>query len=65
MRLAWKRGSEIGPGHAVLHDNLGATGWSLTKEQLDKLTGASQRPLPYPYELQRLPQFQRRLRHPT
>lgn len=43
-----------------LRDNLGATGWSLTTEQLDRLTAASDQPMPYPYGLQRLPQFQRR-----
>ncbi|HEY3506582.1 MAG TPA: aldo/keto reductase [Actinocatenispora sp.] len=48
-----------------LRDNLGATGWSLTDKQMDRLTTASDTPLPYPYDLQRLPQFQRRLRVPA
>ncbi|MEQ7125228.1 aldo/keto reductase [Actinopolymorpha sp. B11F2] len=48
-----------------LTDNLGATGWTLSDEQMDRLTQASDRPLPYPYETQALPQFQRRLRHPA
>lgn len=43
-----------------LRDNLGATGWSLTTEQLDRLTTASDQPLPYPYDLLQLPQFKRR-----
>jgi aryl-alcohol dehydrogenase-like predicted oxidoreductase len=43
-----------------LRDNLGATGWSLEVEQLEELTRVSDRPLPYPYALQRLPQFVRR-----
>jgi aryl-alcohol dehydrogenase-like predicted oxidoreductase len=33
-----------------LEDNLGATGWSLTSEEVDQLDGASMLPLPYPYE---------------
>ncbi|TDX08333.1 aldo/keto reductase [Kribbella sp. VKM Ac-2566] len=48
-----------------LRDNLGATGWSLAPDQLDRLTEVSDRPLPYPYGTQALPQFRRRLRHPT
>lgn len=33
-----------------LEDNLGASGWSLTPEQMKQLTDASATPLPYPYE---------------
>ncbi len=33
-----------------LEDNLGATGWSLTAEEMDQLDQASMSPLPYPYE---------------
>ena len=33
-----------------LEDNLGATGWSLTSEEMDQLDQASMLPLPYPYE---------------
>jgi aryl-alcohol dehydrogenase-like predicted oxidoreductase len=36
-----------------LADNLGAVGWSLNKEQMDRLNQASARRLPYPYELLR------------
>lgn len=43
-----------------LNDNLGAVGWSLDSEQLERLTQVSDRPRPYPYALQRLPQFVRR-----
>lgn len=43
-----------------LEDNLGASGWALSEDRVRRLTEASERPLPYPYELQRLPQFQRR-----
>jgi aryl-alcohol dehydrogenase-like predicted oxidoreductase len=43
-----------------LADNLGATGWALDADQLRRLTGAGDQQLPYPYELQRLPQFVRR-----
>jgi aryl-alcohol dehydrogenase-like predicted oxidoreductase len=43
-----------------LRDNLGAAGWSLDQAHLDRLTEASDRPLPYPYDLQHLPQFRRR-----
>jgi aryl-alcohol dehydrogenase-like predicted oxidoreductase len=35
---------------AHLQDNLGATGWSLTTEQITRLDTASALPLPYPYE---------------
>ncbi len=35
---------------AQLDDNLGATGWSLSEEQVRRLDQASHRPLPYPYE---------------
>jgi len=31
-----------------LEDNLGAAGWSLTREQMDRLNQASDKPLPYP-----------------
>lgn len=34
-----------------LQDNLGATGWALSKEQVARLDKASAVPLPYPYEL--------------
>ena len=33
-----------------LKDNLGASGWSLTSEQVTRLDQASAQPLPYPYE---------------
>lgn len=46
-----------------LDDNLGASGWALSDQQLRRLDQASERPLPYPYALQRLPQFQRRASH--
>lgn len=36
------------PAH--LEDNLGATGWTLTPEQVIRLDQASALPLPYPYE---------------
>jgi aryl-alcohol dehydrogenase-like predicted oxidoreductase len=35
---------------ANLEDNLGATGWSLTAEQVTRLDQVSGLPLPYPYE---------------
>jgi aryl-alcohol dehydrogenase-like predicted oxidoreductase len=35
---------------AHLEDNLGASGWSLTSEQVNRLDQASAQPLPYPYE---------------
>lgn len=35
---------------AHLEDNLGATGWSLTPEQVARLDHVSALPLPYPYE---------------
>jgi aryl-alcohol dehydrogenase-like predicted oxidoreductase len=35
---------------AHLEDNLGASGWSLTSEQVTRLDQASDQPLPYPYE---------------
>ncbi len=35
---------------AHLEDNLGASGWSLTAEQMDLLNQAGNTPLPYPYE---------------
>ncbi|MGY1608494.1 aldo/keto reductase [Geodermatophilus sp. SYSU D00700] len=43
-----------------LDDNLGATGWALGTDHLTRLTAASEQDLPYPYGLQRLPQFVRR-----
>ena len=43
-----------------LKDNLGATGWALDDDQLRRLAEADDQPLPYPYQLQRLPQFVRR-----
>ena len=43
---------------AHLEDNLGATGWSLTEDQLADLTTASRVRAPYPYELLR--RFRRR-----
>ena len=36
---------------AHLEDNLGAVGWSLSAEQIQKLDQASDMPLPYPYNL--------------
>jgi aryl-alcohol dehydrogenase-like predicted oxidoreductase len=36
---------------AHLEDNLGATGWALSTEQMKKLDQASDQPLPYPYDL--------------
>jgi aryl-alcohol dehydrogenase-like predicted oxidoreductase len=40
---------------AQLEDNLGATGWSLSEEQVRKLTEASEpTQLPYPYDVQRM-----------
>ena len=33
-----------------LESNLGATGWELTSEDINRLNAASDRPLPYPYE---------------
>ena len=39
---------------AQLEDNLGATGWSLTDDQMKGLNDASERPdLPYPYDIHR------------
>jgi aryl-alcohol dehydrogenase-like predicted oxidoreductase len=35
---------------AHLEDNLGAAGWSLDPGQVDRLTQAGDKPLPYPYE---------------
>lgn len=43
-----------------LADNLGATGWSLGDDHLRRLSEAGDEVWPYPYELQRLPQFVRR-----
>lgn len=36
-----------------LEDNLGTMGWSLNSEQMERLNNASDRRLPYPYELLR------------
>jgi aryl-alcohol dehydrogenase-like predicted oxidoreductase len=38
---------------AQLEENLGALGWSLSPEQLERLDTASAQPLPYPYWHQR------------
>ena len=38
-------------------DNIGAVGWSLTEEQLDRLTAVSEKQPVYPYDLLR--NFQR------
>ncbi len=38
---------------AQLEDNLGAVGWSLSAEQLERLNSASAKPLPYPYSFLR------------
>ena len=38
---------------AHLEDNLGATGWALSAEQMKRLDQASDQPLPYPYDLLR------------
>jgi aryl-alcohol dehydrogenase-like predicted oxidoreductase len=46
--------------HEQLTDNLGAAGWSLEEGHLARLAEASMPSLPYPYDLQRLPQFKRR-----
>jgi len=35
---------------AHLENNLGASGWSLTDKQMEQLTEASDKPLPYPYD---------------
>jgi aryl-alcohol dehydrogenase-like predicted oxidoreductase len=35
---------------AHFNDNMGACGWSLTDEQMDRLTQASDKPLPYPFD---------------
>jgi aryl-alcohol dehydrogenase-like predicted oxidoreductase len=43
-----------------LTDNLGAAEWSLEEQHLARLTEVSMPSLPYPYDLQRLPQFIRR-----
>lgn len=43
-----------------LTDNLGTAGWTLDQSQLDRLTTAADEALPYPYALQKLPQFNRR-----
>jgi aryl-alcohol dehydrogenase-like predicted oxidoreductase len=38
---------------AQLEDNLGATDWALTTEQMERLNQASDTRLPYPYSFQR------------
>ncbi len=38
---------------AQFEDNLGAVGWSLSAEQLERLNHASEKPLPYPYSFLR------------
>ena len=38
---------------AQLEDNLGASGWALTTEQMEQLNNASDARLPYPYSFQR------------
>jgi len=35
---------------AQLEDNLGASGWTLNTEQLDRLNVASANPAPYPHD---------------
>jgi aryl-alcohol dehydrogenase-like predicted oxidoreductase len=45
-------------GLGQLDDNLGATGWSLTGGQMDRLTAASDVDLPYPHDI--LVRFHRR-----
>jgi aryl-alcohol dehydrogenase-like predicted oxidoreductase len=37
---------------AHFEDNLGSRGWALTDDQMTRLTQASDRPLPYPYDIQ-------------
>jgi hypothetical protein len=37
---------------AHFEDNLGSCGWALTDDQMTRLTQASGRPLPYPYDIQ-------------
>lgn len=37
---------------AQFRDNLGAVGWRLAPEQMDRLAAVSDRPLPYPYDVQ-------------
>ncbi len=34
-------------------DNIGATGWSLTDDQMTRLTKTSEKPLVYPYDILR------------
>lgn len=46
-----------------LADNLGATGWSLDVKQLERLTAAGDRPLPYPHGY--LTNSPRRVNHGT
>jgi aryl-alcohol dehydrogenase-like predicted oxidoreductase len=36
-----------------LEDNLGAAGWALSAEQLERLNRVSDKALPYPYSFQR------------
>jgi aryl-alcohol dehydrogenase-like predicted oxidoreductase len=65
MRWILQQPSVTGPiigacTQAQLTDNLGATDWTLDDDQLQRLTRAEDRELPYPYALQRMPQFVRR-----
>ncbi|MEV6285878.1 aldo/keto reductase [Kribbella sp. NPDC051770] len=43
-----------------LADNLGAVGWALEEEQMQRLTEAGEKPLPYPHNILQMPQFVRR-----
>lgn len=36
---------------AHFEDNIGAVGWTLSADQMDRLTDASDRPLPHPYDV--------------
>lgn len=38
---------------AQFEDNLGAVGWALSAEQVDRLNAASEKSLPYPYDFQK------------
>jgi aryl-alcohol dehydrogenase-like predicted oxidoreductase len=44
---------------AQLEDNIGATGWKLSQEQMERLNQVSDKPLPYPYEFVRNAQNRR------
>ncbi len=37
---------------AQLDSNLGAAGWELTRQEVERLTEVSERPLPYPFDMQ-------------